>query len=429
MNPSPSSRRSSRHRLTYRWTIEYEPSNPCSATSRSYTRRAVCRCLRGIRKSAPSHASTVCAYASIPDARAGREAGFGEQSSICAYFLTVSRDTPRRRAISRHGTPFASRSLISCRTGTGFVIPFLPESHWNLQFGKIPRFARNRCPHPTEVTKRTKTNRSHGLIPDAQPAHFLLNNHSVRPGLAGNPHPTLPGARATQHVCRLDITAPAASREGTQAALRHTDEGAGRRPGGGVGRRIERLAPQVEGIPGGTHPRAGTTCPTRRRPGRNGGGPTAMSAAAIGGWNDCSARGGYSHSATRRFLGKGHGAQHQQARGRRQLADQTHACTPSRPDRGTHEKGRRMCLLHEKRIPRPARAHTGHRRGNTERMRRPCRTNPKPGMTTTTASSNTTGTTPPSRQDSTSAKDTSDSQKRSLKHHVFPIRPNEHKHR
>ncbi|WP_240932269.1 integrase core domain-containing protein, partial [Bifidobacterium thermophilum] len=25
--------------------------------------------------------------------------------------------------------------------------------------------------------KRTKTNRSHGLIPDAQPAHFLLNKH------------------------------------------------------------------------------------------------------------------------------------------------------------------------------------------------------------------------------------------------------------
>ena len=157
--------------------------------------------------------------------------------------------------------------------------------------------------------------RVHGRVPGPVLAHPRAGRvdqrraagrrEGMRPGLAGNPHPTLPGARATQHACRLDITAPAAGGEGTQAALRRADEGAGRRPGGGVGRRIERLAPQVEGIPGGTHPRAGTTCPTRRRPGRNGGGPTAMSAAAIGGWNDCSERGGCSRSATRRFLGKG----------------------------------------------------------------------------------------------------------------------------
>ena len=42
----------------------------------------------------------------------------------------------KRRAISRHGALFVSRSLISCCNGTGFVIPFLPESRWNLQFGK-----------------------------------------------------------------------------------------------------------------------------------------------------------------------------------------------------------------------------------------------------------------------------------------------------
>ena len=41
--PSPGSRCSCLQRFTYRCTIWYEPSNPCSSTSLSYTRLAVCR--------------------------------------------------------------------------------------------------------------------------------------------------------------------------------------------------------------------------------------------------------------------------------------------------------------------------------------------------------------------------------------------------
>ena len=47
-----------RQRLTQRCTDEYEPVNPHSATSRSYTRVAVWRCLTGMRRSAVSHPST-----------------------------------------------------------------------------------------------------------------------------------------------------------------------------------------------------------------------------------------------------------------------------------------------------------------------------------------------------------------------------------
>ncbi|WP_432706173.1 hypothetical protein [Bifidobacterium bifidum] len=102
-----------------------EPSKPSSSTSLAYTRLAVWRCLRGMSLSANSHESTVPEYASIRERRPFLTAGFGEQSSMVAYFLTVSLDTPSRLAISRHDTPWASRILIRCCIDTGFVIPFL----------------------------------------------------------------------------------------------------------------------------------------------------------------------------------------------------------------------------------------------------------------------------------------------------------------
>lgn len=74
--------------------------------------------------SADSHESTVPEYASIRERRPFLTAGFGEQSSMVAYFLTVSLDTPSRLAISRHDTPWASRIPIHCCIDTGFVIPF-----------------------------------------------------------------------------------------------------------------------------------------------------------------------------------------------------------------------------------------------------------------------------------------------------------------
>ena len=48
----------------------------------------------------------------------------------------LPRTQPGGALISRHGTLLASRSLISCCIDNGFVILFLPESRWNLQFGK-----------------------------------------------------------------------------------------------------------------------------------------------------------------------------------------------------------------------------------------------------------------------------------------------------
>lgn len=81
--------------------------------------------LRGMSLSAASHESTVPEHASVRERRPFLTAGFGERSSMVAYFLTVSLDTPSRLAISRHDTPWASRILIRCCIDTGFVIPFL----------------------------------------------------------------------------------------------------------------------------------------------------------------------------------------------------------------------------------------------------------------------------------------------------------------
>lgn len=71
--PSDRARCSCLQRLTRRCTDEYGPVNPHSATSRSYTRVAVWRCLTGMRGSAAGHPSTTAAYPSStsdPPARA-----------------------------------------------------------------------------------------------------------------------------------------------------------------------------------------------------------------------------------------------------------------------------------------------------------------------------------------------------------------------
>lgn len=84
--------------------------------------------------SAASHESTVSECASIRERRPFLTAGFREQSSMVAYFLTVSLDTPSRLAISRQDTPRASRILIRCCIDTGFVIPFLSRA---ALFGRV----------------------------------------------------------------------------------------------------------------------------------------------------------------------------------------------------------------------------------------------------------------------------------------------------
>lgn len=78
--PSDCARCSCLRRLTQRCADEYEPVNPHSATSRSYTRVAVWRCLTGMRRSAAGHPSTMAAYPSSTSDLPGRTAfdGLGE---------------------------------------------------------------------------------------------------------------------------------------------------------------------------------------------------------------------------------------------------------------------------------------------------------------------------------------------------------------
>ena len=105
--PSPGSRCSCLQRFTYRCTIWYEPSNPCSSTSLSYTRLAVCRCLRGMNRSASNHLPINGLYGSSFETAAGRAGGSGEQSSNCAYLRTVCLDTPTSFDMRRQDTPLA----------------------------------------------------------------------------------------------------------------------------------------------------------------------------------------------------------------------------------------------------------------------------------------------------------------------------------
>ena len=100
--PSDCARCSCLQRLIQRCTNEYEPVNPHSATSLSYTRVAVWRCLTGMRRSAAGQPSTMAAYPSSTSDLPGRASfdGLGEQSPWLAYLTTVVRDTPSFRDIS-----------------------------------------------------------------------------------------------------------------------------------------------------------------------------------------------------------------------------------------------------------------------------------------------------------------------------------------
>ena len=139
--PSPGSRCSCLQRFTYRCTIWYEPSNPCSSTSLSYTRLAVCRCLRGMNLSACSHLSISGLYGSSFETAAGRAGGSGEQSSNCAYLRTVCLDTPTSFDMRRQDTPLASRILIRCCMGVGTVMSFPSRDtcEWSPRLGNPAR--------------------------------------------------------------------------------------------------------------------------------------------------------------------------------------------------------------------------------------------------------------------------------------------------
>lgn len=115
----------------------YEPRNPCSATSRSCTRLAACRCLRGISRSSSNHPSITGLNSSSFDATTRLAGGRGEQSSMFAYLATAPRPTPSSLAIRAWGTPRAPRHLISCCLDTGTRhCPFLPRAGGNRPLGR-----------------------------------------------------------------------------------------------------------------------------------------------------------------------------------------------------------------------------------------------------------------------------------------------------
>lgn len=95
--------------------------NPRSATSLSYTRLAVWRCLRGINRPASSQESTSGLCPSSTDFTRRLEGGRGEQSSMFAYLATVPRSTLSLLAISERERPLASSRLISCCLDMGIV--------------------------------------------------------------------------------------------------------------------------------------------------------------------------------------------------------------------------------------------------------------------------------------------------------------------
>lgn len=122
VNPSPAVLMRAVHFFAWRWTGEYVPVKPCSSTSRSKIRLAVCRCLRGRRWSSVSHVSMRCSnpVSTEPPGRATGAGGAGEKSSCSAYLATESRLTPNLRAISRPGLPVSPNASDIFLNGHGY---------------------------------------------------------------------------------------------------------------------------------------------------------------------------------------------------------------------------------------------------------------------------------------------------------------------
>ena len=123
-NPSPGPWAFSRlHSRTKRSTVASDPPYPSSETSLSYTRLAVCRCLRGLSRSPSSHDRTARAYGSIVGLVLGlATGGSGEKSPFEAYLATVFLLIPSSRAISRCERPSARIVLISSCFDRGMVM-------------------------------------------------------------------------------------------------------------------------------------------------------------------------------------------------------------------------------------------------------------------------------------------------------------------
>ena len=146
-------------------TIWYEPSNPCSSTSLSYTRLAVCRCLRGMNRSASNHLPINGLYGSSFETAAGRAGGSGEQSSNCAYLRTVCLDTPTPFDIRRQDTPLAPGN-----PGT------LLYGRWHRHVLSFPRYLQMVAP----TRESSKTGRANAS-PRRQHDHMVNFSPITRP--------------------------------------------------------------------------------------------------------------------------------------------------------------------------------------------------------------------------------------------------------
>ena len=114
---------SARRRATYLATYEYDTCAPCSSHSRSKTRRAVCRCLRGAARSSRSISSIHPATASRTGAaRSGTLRSGGTGDAIACR--TVRRCTSYFRASARTGIRYRCQSKrIAANSSTLRSIP------------------------------------------------------------------------------------------------------------------------------------------------------------------------------------------------------------------------------------------------------------------------------------------------------------------
>ena len=145
-------------RFTYRCTIWYEPSNPCSSTSLSYTRLAVCRCLRGMNRSASNHLPINGLYGSSFETAAGRAGGSGEQSlqlRVLAHRLSGHPDL-LRYATPGHTPRAREPDTLLYGRWHRHVLSSRDTCEWLPQLGNLTRRTGQRLSTPTT--------RSHGQL-------------------------------------------------------------------------------------------------------------------------------------------------------------------------------------------------------------------------------------------------------------------------
>ena len=198
---SSSAASSSRLLLTYLLTVEYEPSKPFSATSRSKTLFAVWRCLYQQRLSSSSHESTSAAKGSsrgdsgaLPTA-----GGLSERSVSLRYFLTVGSETPVSRAIEATLAPPLPSLLISSILSTP-IISFPASHRRNRSSDNVrPRWGWSACPCPNPKVFRDHSRKLRVIKSTSQTLSNTINSELCADSILN---------RAVEHARVLDIKGP-----------------------------------------------------------------------------------------------------------------------------------------------------------------------------------------------------------------------------